>query len=76
MLKANKNSLTEVNESMIEWMPYLQKLDLSYNKIGFVTTLIQKWSESLMILKLDHNLLSEVPNEITKLYKLKYLKVS
>jgi len=61
---------------MIEWMPYLQKLDLSYNKIGFVTTLIQKWSESLMILKLDHNLLSEVPNEITKLYKLKYLKVS
>jgi len=76
VLKANKNSLTEVNESMIEWMPYLQKLDLSYNKIGFVTTLIQKWSESLMILKLDHNLLSEVPNEITKLYKLKYLKVS
>lgn len=76
MLNISKNSLTEINETMIKSLPNLQSLDASFNKIVFVTSQISLWESSLLKLKLGNNFLTEIPNEITKLSKLRYLKLN
>lgn len=75
-LNISHNCLTEINESIIKCCPCLQTLDASYNKITFLTTEISNWGLTLSKLKLNHNLIIEIPVELTQIHSLKFLKLN
>ncbi|VVC91816.1 unnamed protein product [Leptidea sinapis] len=75
VLQITNNKIKDIPEEVLNLSENLRNLDLSKNKISRISDEISKL-KNLKQLKLDCNLIQDIPNSLTNLKKLELLNVS